>query len=93
MPQIGQFPGSSRTTSGCIGQVYWVFVGSVGVSGSSAIPQLGQAPGASSRTSGHMGQTYALSDTPADAEEDAGTPWVESRSRYCTGEASNFLRQ
>src|SRR2546421_215001 len=28
MPQIGQVPGASRTTSGCIGQVYSIFGGS-----------------------------------------------------------------
>ena len=53
MPQIGHEPGSARTISGCIGQVYSVRVaGAAGTSGSSAMPHLGQAPGWSWRTSG-----------------------------------------
>ncbi len=57
MPQMGQSPGASRTTSGCIGQVYCVRVAAAtGSSGSRAMPHLGQALGPSSRTSGHMGQ-------------------------------------
>ena len=56
MPQIGHAPGSARTISGCIGQVY-SGVKARGMSGSSAMPQDGQAPGLVSRTSGHMGQT------------------------------------
>jgi hypothetical protein len=28
MPQIGQWPGASRTRSGYMGQVYWTFSGS-----------------------------------------------------------------
>ena len=58
MPQIGQEPAASRTISGCIGQVYSVFVNAAGFerSGSSAIPQFGQAPGRSDRTSGSIGQ-------------------------------------
>src|SRR5208337_792528 len=58
MPQIGQFPGCARTTSGCIGQVYSVLLaGSAGDSGSSAIPHFGQGPGPIWRTSGHIGHT------------------------------------
>ena len=58
MPQIGQLPGSARTISGCIGQVYSVrLVVRVGDSGSSAIPHFGQGPGPNCRTSGHIGQT------------------------------------
>lgn len=57
IPQIGHEPGSERTISGCIGQVYSVRVLATGTSGSSAIPHDGQAPGFDSRTSGHMGQT------------------------------------
>jgi len=46
IPHFGHAPGCSCTTSGCIGQVYCVFVASRGVTlGSSAMPQLGQAPG------------------------------------------------
>ena len=57
IPQIGQLPGSKRTISGCIGQVYSTLLAARGVSGSSAIPHFGQAPGLVSRTSGSMGQT------------------------------------
>ena len=58
MPQIGQLPGSARTTSGCMGQVYSVLLaGSVGDSGSRAIPHFGQGPGPIWRTSGHIGHT------------------------------------
>src|SRR5271157_6025565 len=45
MPQIGQEPGSERTISGCIGQVYSVRAEATGVSASRAIPQDGQGPG------------------------------------------------
>src|SRR5574340_1607103 len=45
MPQIGQLPGSLRTTSGCIGQVYSTAPGADGDSGSSAMPHFGQLPG------------------------------------------------
>src|ERR1700687_1295190 len=52
MPHIGQLPGSARTISGCMGQVYSVLLaGSAGDSGSSAIPHLGQGPGLIWRTS------------------------------------------
>src|SRR5579863_1766124 len=57
MPQIGQDPGSRRTISGCIGQVYSVRVAGSGFSGSNAIPQEGHGTGFVSRTSGHIGQT------------------------------------
>ena len=58
MPHLGQVPGPSRTTSGCMGQVYSTRVASAGGdSGSSAMPHFGQAPGASWRTSGSMGHT------------------------------------
>ena len=60
MPHAGQAPGWSRTTSGCIGQVYSTATGGGAAnSGSSAMPQLGQGTGSVSRTSGHIGQTYA----------------------------------
>src|SRR5579875_331979 len=60
MPQTGQVPGSERTISGCIGQVYSTRVaGAVGISGSRAMPHLGHGPGSLARTSGSMGQTYA----------------------------------
>ena len=56
MPQIGHDPGSVRTISGCIGQVYSVRVAG-GISGSNAMPHDGHAPGFGWRTSGHIGQT------------------------------------
>jgi len=56
IPQIGQSPGSSLTTSGCIGQTYSVFTfGMAGATGSRAIPQCGHDPGPSWRTSGCIG--------------------------------------
>ncbi len=60
MPQIGQTPGSSRTTSGCMGQTYSTLVASTGTAGSSAMPQSGQLPGAGERTSGCMGQVKTV---------------------------------
>ena len=56
MPHLGQEPGSSRTISGCIGQVYCVAAAVRGTSGSSAMPHLGQLPGPGWRTSGCIGQ-------------------------------------
>ena len=57
IPQIGHEPGSSRTISGCIGQVHSVrAAGAGGVTGSSPIPHVGQLPGPVWRTSGCMGQ-------------------------------------
>ena len=65
MPHAGHAPGSSRTTSGCIGQVYSTAAGAAAtISGSRAMPQLGQGTGSVSRTSGHIGQTYAAMDAP-----------------------------
>jgi len=58
IPQIGQLPGSLRTTSGCIGQVYSTAPGAGGDSGSSAMPHFGQFPGAGWRISGCIGQVY-----------------------------------
>src|SRR5437870_6043470 len=61
IPQIGQEPGASRTISGCMGQVYSVFVAAgVIASGSSAIPHFGHEPGRLCRTSGCIGQVYKL---------------------------------
>src|SRR5205814_1377631 len=56
MPQMGQAPGLSETTSGCIGQKY----STVGTptTGSNAIPHFQQGPGLSELTSGSMGQMY-----------------------------------
>ena len=59
MPQMGQSPGPSSTISGCMGQVYRVWVRGPGtVTGSRAMPQSGQSPGPSCMTSGCMGQVY-----------------------------------
>ena len=56
IPQMGQLPGTSRTTSGCIGQTHSVRVaGGCGLVGSRPIPHFGQVPGSSWRTSGCMG--------------------------------------
>jgi hypothetical protein len=58
MPHLGQAPGASCATSGCMGQTHSVLVtGAAGTpAGSRAMPHLGQAPGASCATSGCMGQ-------------------------------------
>ncbi len=56
MPHFGQLPGSSRTISGCIGQVYCTLVAATGCAGSSAMPHFGQAAGTSDSTPGHIGQ-------------------------------------
>src|SRR5437867_6563317 len=65
MPQMGQEPGASRTTSGCIGQTYSVREGGAGaaITGSSAMPQLGQSPAVFRRTSGCIGQVKAPVDS------------------------------
>src|SRR4030065_154345 len=55
MPQIGQLPGSLRTTSGCIGQVYSTAPGADGDSVSSVTPHFGQVPGAGWGISGCIG--------------------------------------
>ena len=59
MPQIGQLPGSSRSTSGCIGQVYWC-LGAAMLARSSAMPHFGQAPGWLAWTSGCIGQVHSV---------------------------------
>ena len=56
IPQMGQEPGSERTTSGCMGQTYSVLTAGATSTGSSAIPHIGHGPGFSLRTSGCMGQ-------------------------------------
>ena len=62
MPHLGHAPGSDATTSGCMGQTYWVVgPGSVSSTLSSPMPQLGQAPGSSCWTSGHIEQVYMIS--------------------------------
>ena len=85
MPHLGQAPGLSLTTSGCMGQVYSVFVVATGTPfGSRAMPHLGQLPGPSCSTSGSMGQVYTAvwADEPLSA--DAPTP---GGARYLSGAA------
>ena len=61
MPHLGQLPGSSRTISGCMGQVYSVLVADAGIpSGSRAMPHFGQLPGPSRRISGCIGQVWIV---------------------------------
>ena len=64
MPQIGQEPGSSRTISGCMGQVHSVRVGAAASTGSSAMPHFGQLPGPICRTSGSIGHVYSRAGSP-----------------------------
>ncbi len=60
MPQRGQVPGSLRTISGCMGQVYSVFEeDGIGETCSKAIPHFGHVPGLACRTSGCIGQVYS----------------------------------
>ena len=89
IPQIGQDPGSSRTISGCIGQVHSVFVTGAAMTGSSAIPHFGQAPGPLWRTSGSIGQVYSASPVPlraaagaapADSRKLPGSAWNRSQA-------------
>jgi hypothetical protein len=56
MPHLGQFPGSLRTTSGCIGQVYSTASFEGGARASRAMPHFGQLPGDGWRISGCIGQ-------------------------------------
>jgi hypothetical protein len=61
MPQIGQMPGSERTTSGCMGHVYSARdEGNAMVVGSSAFPHFGQLPGPACFISGCMGHVYSF---------------------------------
>ena len=59
MPQIGQFPGSLRTISGCIGHTNWVRAAAGGATGSRVIPHFGHTPGPCCRTSGCIGHVYS----------------------------------
>ena len=64
IPQAGHEPGDSSTTSGCIGQIYSVFLdGGTKASGSNAIPHFGQISGLSLSTPGHIGQIYLAPGT------------------------------
>ena len=66
IPQIGHSPGSSRTISGCIGQVHSVRVTGAGATfGSSAIPHFGQSPEPTCSISGCMGQVKMASADPS----------------------------
>jgi hypothetical protein len=61
IPQMGQSPGASLTISGCMGQVYSVFVAGIAATvGSRAIPHFGQSPGPCWRTSGSIGHVYSF---------------------------------
>src|SRR5579884_4260631 len=53
IPHLGQLPGLSETTSGCIGHVYSVLAAEVS-SSSKAIPHLGHEPGLLELTSGSI---------------------------------------
>src|SRR3954464_5585565 len=87
IPQMGQDPGSSRTISGCMGQVHFVFDGIGGISGSSAMPHFGQAAGLSETTSGSMGQIYFVPLATG------GAGAADSRCKYFSGLALNFDSQ
>src|SRR5689334_4185669 len=91
MPQMGQIPGSDRTISGCMGQVYSVLLFASGSAGSSAIPHLGQGTGLSSDTSGHIGQTYFVVFDPVAAG--AFIDRVTVADRYASGSFLNRWRQ
>jgi hypothetical protein len=100
IPHFGQLPGSGRTTSGCIGQVYSVFVASAaGASGSSAMPHFGHAPGPSLLTSGSIGHTYftcASAELIGAAGFAGAAPSCTScgagfGARYFFGSPSNFV--
>src|SRR5512146_480860 len=61
IPHLGQFPGVSRTTSGCMGQTHSVRGAGTGIpAGSRAMPHFGQLPGTACRISGCIGQVYSL---------------------------------
>ena len=84
MPHFGQSPGSSRTTSGCMGQVHSVRVERAGTPlGSSAMPHDGQSPGPTCSTSGCMGHVNTV---PAGSS-------CSSALRFREGSAANFSRQ
>ena len=88
MPQIGHEPGSSRTISGCIGQVHSVLVTGEKSTGSSAIPHFGHAPGPFWRTSGSMGHVYSRSMSAGLSGVAAGRA-----PRKASGVARNWSRQ
>ena len=95
MPQIGQLPGTSRTISGCIGQVHSVFVTTAAeISGSSAIPHFGQAPGLALTTSGSIGQIHFVPAGTSKGRVLEGLPIAScAPARYRAGFASNFVLQ
>src|SRR3954452_7109079 len=65
MPHLGQRPGWSLTTSGCIGQAYVVAAAGAAAVASSFIPHLGQRPALSLTTSGCIGQAYMVAPVGA----------------------------
>ena len=100
IPHVGQLPGATRTTSGCIGQVYSTVGSNASApsSASSAIPHFGQAPGSGSRTSGSIGHVNQVPEAglPADAlaeAEGAASGAEDWGVRNRSGSAWNFARQ
>ena len=92
MPHIGQPPGSARTISGCIGQVYSVLA-TGGRPGSSAIPHL-DSPRPFCRTSGCIGQVYeAASAAGALALGFAGAASTFFFAKKLSGSLVNLSRQ
>src|ERR1035437_8101046 len=88
IPQIGQAPGSERTTSGCMGHVYSArATGRAIVVGSSAMPHFGQLPGPKCLTSGCIGQVYSLEAMP-DRFPAGGV--LSFGPAYLSGSALNF---
>src|SRR5665647_1024007 len=91
MPHLGQLPGSPRTTSGCIGQVYSPpCVGAA--AGSRDVPHLGQLPADDWQTSGCMGQTCICPGAVADACPEWLAPSFGSAARgtACSAFSSAF---
>ncbi len=82
IPQMGQSPGPSRMTCGCMGQVH-LPLRLTGTAGSSAMPHFGHAPGYSWRTSGCIGQVWTAA---------AGTGG-RAALPYLLGSAANLVRQ
>ena len=95
IPQIGHAPGSVRTISGCIGQVYSTADTGAGCTGSNAIPHFGQAPGASACTSGCIGHVQRPSAGGPDGGTGFGPPSVTSSGffSHASGSLRNFSRQ
>ena len=73
MPHFGHAPGSERTISGCIGQVYSVRTGGDTNAGSRDMPHFGQLPGPCWRISGCMGQVYSTAVAEAAGASDGSS--------------------